>query len=560
VKSGFQSISFYVRNQQKSHELMNPSEKPGVGSGFLGSAFLTLATLSIFYLAWIGAGLPFVPFDLFDWVTRHLPGKVIQSGIDVMVSTIRALKLGPTASSAKLAEQASAILGACFTGAIVGTICFLILRGLRGRFVYVVGAIAGLIFAIPVMLISQNVKTTATVPPVIGSIWILLAFIGWGTALGWTCLRLSRVVTPDASSEAASVRQIDRRRFLLRLGGASAAITVVGAVVALESGERKKRLVTTAGNWSSSHALPNADAAVKPVRGTRAEYTPLDQHYRIDINTSPPVINEAQWRLKVSGLVEKPLAFTLDELRRLEPLSQFVTLACISNPVGGDLIGTTRWTGVSFQRLLPLLGLKPNASHFKIHAADGFYEIVSLETIKGDERVMLTYEWDGVPLLRDHGFPLRIYIPNVYGMKQPKWIVAIEAIDQWEPGYWVTRGWDKVAEMKATSVIDTIDVNMMIVEANRQTLVPIGGIAHAGARGISKVEVQVDDGPWEEAKLRQPLSRTTWVIWRYEWQFQHGQHVFVVRCFDGAGQPQIVQRAPPEPSGASGLFSKSEML
>ena len=119
---------------------------------------------------------------------------------------------------------------------------------------------------------------------------------------------------------------------------------------------------------------------------------------------------------------------------------------------------------------------------------------------------MLAYAWDGVPLPVGHGFPLRIYIPDVYGMKQPKWIESIEATDHWEPGYWVVRGWDKVARMKATSVIDTVGMNMKIIYADRGTLVPIGGIAHAGARGISKVEVRVDDGPWQQAALRTPLS------------------------------------------------------
>src|SRR4029077_9133309 len=170
-----------------------------------------------------------------------------------------------------------------------------------------------------------------------------------------------------------------------------------------------------------------------------------------------------------------------------------------------------RWTGVSLQRLLPDLRLKPSASHLKMNAADGFFAEVPIETIKADERVMLTYAWDGVPLLREHGFPLRIYIPNVCGMKQPKWITAIEAIDHWEPGYWVMRGWDKEAVMKATSVIDVVGMDMNIIEADqRKMVVPIGGIAHTGARGVSKEGLQVDNGPWEPTLLRTPLSALTW--------------------------------------------------
>jgi len=228
--------------------------------------------------------------------------------------------------------------------------------------------------------------------------------------------------------------------------------------------------------------------------------------------------------------------------------------------VGGDLIGTTRWTGVSLQHLLPALGLKPSGSHLKIHAADGFFEVVPIEAIKADERLMLAYAWDGVPLTREHGFPLRIYIPDVHGMKQPKWITAIQVTDRWEPGYWVKRGWDKVAQMKSTSVIDVVAMDMTIIQGGQEKLIPVGGIAHAGARGISKVELQVDEGPWQSAVLRTPLSALTWVIWRYEWPFQPGKHTFTVRCYDGGGTPQIVAQAPPAPSGATGLYSKTEML
>jgi DMSO/TMAO reductase YedYZ molybdopterin-dependent catalytic subunit len=191
--------------------------------------------------------------------------------------------------------------------------------------------------------------------------------------------------------------------------------------------------------WSTTHLLPNASAAVKPAPGTRPEFTPLERHYRIDINTIPPAVDGQQWRLKIDGLVEKPLALALQDLRRYPPSNQFITLSCISNPVGGDLIGTTRWTGLSLQRLLPDLQLKPGATHLKIRSADQFFEIVALDAIKADERIMLAYEWDGVPLTREHGFPLRIYIPDIHGMKQPKWIESIEVIDHWEPGYGCAR-------------------------------------------------------------------------------------------------------------------------
>jgi DMSO/TMAO reductase YedYZ molybdopterin-dependent catalytic subunit len=172
---------------------------------------------------------------------------------------------------------------------------------------------------------------------------------------------------------------------------------------------------------------------------------------------------------------------------------------------------------------------------------------------------MLCYAWDGHELPIDHGYPLRIWIPDRYGMKQPKWITGIEVTDEYKEGYWVERNWDEVARVKTTSVIDTVAANA-IIEDGDQELVPVGGIAFSGARGISKVEVRVDGGPWQEAKLRSPLSETTWVIWRYDWPFEEGEHTFEVRCAEGDGTPQIEEESDNRPSGATGIHSYEATL
>jgi hypothetical protein len=145
-------------------------------------------------------------------------------------------------------------------------------------------------------------------------------------------------------------------------------------------------------------------------------------------------------------------------------------------------------------------------------------------------------------------------------MKQPKWIVAMEAIGAWEPGYWVERSWSKEARMNATAVIDTVSSDMMAVDARPGTPVPIGGIAHAGARGISKVELRVDGGDWLEADLREPLSPLTGVVWRYDWPLVPGEHTFTVRCVDGDGVAQVETPAPVRPDGATGLHSMKAMF
>lgn len=537
--------------------------RPGPLTGALVGAMLTAALIAILFLASQLAGVPFIPFEVFDWTARVLPGAAITFGIDAMVTVIRALDIGPTSEVAKLAEQAMAIGGLAITGALAGLVLFGVMRNRNAAHAVPVGLALGALIGLPAAWIVLAGTEPVSTGRTIAALWAVAAFLGFGVALGWVYRRLAIGARPAVAEPVdAGIERVGRRRFIIRLGGATAGITVAGASLGRLLGGARAGIAPAEDRWSAMNPLPNAGARVQAAEGTRPELTPLEDHYRIDINTTPPVVDGERWRLRITGLVERPVELTLMNLQeRFEPTHQFITLACISNRIAGDLISTTRWTGVSLGRLLEDVGLRPEATHLHIRSVDGFDEIVALDLVRADPRVMLTYAWDDVPLAEAHGFPLRIYIPDRYGMKQPKWIESIEAIDQWEAGYWVRRGWDREALMRATSVIDTIDVDMMIIEADsRNMTVPIGGIAHAGARGISRVELRVDDGPWEPALLREPLSETTWVIWRYDWPFQPGEHTFTVRCVDGNGTSQIETPSPVRPSGTTGLHNLTEML
>jgi DMSO/TMAO reductase YedYZ molybdopterin-dependent catalytic subunit len=289
---------------------------------------------------------------------------------------------------------------------------------------------------------------------------------------------------------------------------------------------------------------------IEPVPGTRPEVTPARDFYRIDINVRTPSVDGGSWQLEIDGLVDQPATLTLEDIRARPAVSQYITLSCISNRIGGDLISTALWTGVRLKDLLDEVGLQPEAEALYIEAEDGFYETVIMDDIM-DERTLLVYQMDGQPLPKEHGFPLRIYIPNRYGMKQPKWIVRMEAVAREPLGYWVERGWSETAVMHTTSAIDVVTVES---SSNGQSL--MGGIAHAGERGISKAEIQVDDGPWREAELRiPPLSPLTWVQWRFEATFPPGQHVARVRAYDGDGELQILEASSSHPDGATGIHS-----
>jgi DMSO/TMAO reductase YedYZ molybdopterin-dependent catalytic subunit len=531
-------------------------------TGALFGLIFTIPLIIIFHLGWKIAGLPFPPYDIFDLITRILPGSMITFTIDTMVGLIRSLNIGNTADVAKSAEQTMAILIFIGTGMASASILFFIFQKLN-RSVNTTGSLFGLFSGILVLIISYSIDRIVPVSPFLSGLWILFIMSIWGLLIGWSYKHFIQINEKHDIASAKGSRQVerlDRRRFLIKVGAASAVFTVTGAVVDILLDSKHKIESDINKRWSSNHELPNHNAQILPAPGTRPEFTPLEEHYRIDINTMPPSIKAENWRLKVTGLVEKPLEFSLDDIRNYPPMHQFITLACISNPIGGDLTSTTRWTGVSLQKFLPNLKLKPNASHLKISSADGFFEIVALDTINKDDRVMLAYAWDGVPLRIKHGFPLRIYIPDRYGMKQPKWIEKLEAIDHWEAGYWVKRGWDKDARMKATSVIDTIAVNSMFTDMQDKPYIPVGGIAHAGARGISKVQIRIDDHDWQDARLREPLSELTWVIWRYDMPFKEGNYAISVRCFDGEGNMQIEEPSKPHPSGATGLQTKEFRL
>ncbi len=540
--------------------------RPGVLTGALAGLLATVPLAAVFYLADRLAGLAFVPFDVFDWMARVLPGGVITFGIDMLIALIGGVGLGPTAAVAKAAEQLLALVLFLGLGIGIGAIFFLVLWARAGR---LSGLRAGLILGsgvgVLVALVSLGVNQTATAPQTVSAAWVLAAFLGWGAAFGWMFDRLSAPLQIKTMPESAlgefapvaSVESINRRQFLIRVGGAAAMITLVGAGLGAALNTRRETVweaVTEAvPSAGAPPDLPNADDPVQPAPGTRPEYTPVEDHYQVSINLRAPVRDVAAWTLAITGLVDNPLTLTLDDIRsNYAPIDRYVTLSCISNPVGGDLIGTTRWTGASLRAILDDAGLQPQARFLKITSADGFHEMLDLSILNTDERIMLCYDWDGQPLTEGHGAPLRIYIPDRYGMKQPKWIIGIEATDTYEEGYWVRRGWDEVARMQATSVIDTVAADDLIEDGD-QTWVPIGGIAHAGDRGISRVEVQVDDGAWVEAQLRGPLSDTTWVIWRYDWPFQAGPHTFKVRCYEGGGALQSERSRGAHPSGATGI-------
>ena len=542
--------------------------KPSIWLGALTGGLLTFPLTALLFLADQLAGLPFIPFDVFDYVSRLLPGPLLTFGIDLMVEIIIALNLGETSAAAKTAEQLMG-LGAFLALGIVATalMYFLLNRSKTSARNLVPGLMLGLLTGAAMMLISSQVNLTATAPVAAQSIWVLLTFALWGVAANWIYNVLAhsdaKTKTDPETGETITVEALDRRQFLVRIGGASAVLTVagagLGAIVGNRPGEGAVVSELPAG-LDADGRFPNADDPMQPAPGTRPEYTPLDDHYRIDISSRPPVIDSNEWRLEVTGLVDNPVSLSLQELYdNFERVERFVTLSCISNRIGGTLISTTKWSGFRAQDFLDLVQPQEAAVALKITGADNFDEYVMLDLLREDDRIMFAYEWDDQPLKQKHGFPLRIFIPDRYGMKQPKWIKSIEFVDAWAEGYWVRRSWSRDAIVNTTSVVDTVATDS-ILKDDEGYVVPIGGIAYSGAKMISKVEVSINEGEWQEATLRQPLSELTWVIWRYDWRFQEGSYKFLVRTYDGAGNLQSLESRGTRPDGATGVHNKSASM
>ena len=307
---------------------------------------------------------------------------------------------------------------------------------------------------------------------------------------------------------------------------------------------RPQPLVTKAGRRVFVVAVAAAVVAGL-VRGYRTffkpakwsdEITPTEEFYTVSKNSVDPVVPEAGWKLDVRGS-KTSASYTLAQMRELPSITMFATLACISNPVGGDWIGNARWTGVPLSMLLQNAGVPAATQDVVFRAADGYTDSIPIDRAL-QPFCFLAYEMNGAPLTSSHGFPLRLIVPGIYGMKNVKWITSIELADSDYRGFWQQRGWDDTAHYKLMSRIDIAKDGL------------VAGIAFAGDRGVDSVQVRVGDEPWKEAELRPALSPIAWVRWSLAADVK-GKGV-MVRMRSKDGEYQIEQPAPPFPEGSSG--------
>ncbi len=337
----------------------------------------------------------------------------------------------------------------------------------------------------------------------------------WGLVWGAVYLGLRVALEPVRSDP-------ERRGALNSLGLGAAGLFGAGIVAAVQPLFNGKPAPVSAAPSGSSSAVKLPDGI-----------TSQADLYYVSINNEAldPKIKETDWKLEVGGLVTTAKSFTLQALKdEFELQSQEFTLACISNPIGGDLIGNCVWSGLRVKDLMKKVGVQAGAKFIQWEAADGFYESLPLGMAL-EEDVLLAYSVNGEALNAKHGFPLRVILPGHFGMKQPRWLTKITLTAEEKPGYWADRGWSRTAYVQPLSRIDA-PFTLETLQAGAVTTVR--GIAYAGSQTVTGVQVSTDDGKtWLEATLKAPRSKNTWTHWTLAWTPAAGAHTLKVRCIVG---------------------------
>lgn len=291
------------------------------------------------------------------------------------------------------------------------------------------------------------------------------------------------------------------------------------------------------------------DAAFETTPGLAPQLTANRDFYVIDTALFKPSIDVAEWKLTVDGMVERPFQLSYEELLALDAVEQVQTLECISNPVGGELISTAKWTGVRVADLLARAGVKADAFDLLMTSWDGYTDSIRLPKAL-EPTTLLAYGMNDDVLPVEHGYPARMLIPDIYGMKNVKWVSRLTLASFDVRGYWQERGWSDLAIVLTRS---RIDVPTRVVRWSGGP-VRIAGVAFAGARGIRTVEVSADQGrTWGEARLGREVNAFTWRRWYYDWTpAAAGEAKLMVRAVDGKGVPQVSLKRDPFPNGATG--------
>jgi len=493
-------------------------------------------------VAGFGPSVPSLISAIGDIVIERAPGEVVHLAIDALGTADKPVLVWTVVVISILIGAAIGVLAR--TNARAGVVGF-------GGFA-VVGAIAGTYAALANPLFSLFAATAGAVAGLLALRLLLSA----ATA------KPSEESIPAVVATHETPSTPDRRGFLQALAGAGFVAGATGfigrALMSRSVAEASRSTVALPGRGSvsageqSAAALPGTTSEFDAVQGISSYITPNNEFYRIDTALLVPQVDASNWTMSINGMVDEPLELSLDDLLAEDLIDDTITIACVSNPVGGDLIGNAVWTGVPLARLLERAGVQPGATQVVGRSVDGWTAGFPTELALDGRPAMVAVGMNGKPLPVVHGFPARLIVPGIYGyVSATKWLREIE-LTTWEDfnGYWVPRGWSKLGPVKTHS---RIDVPRGGYNAGP---VQLGGVAWAMGRGIERVEVQIDNEDlWRPAQMGPAVSDLTWVQWSLDWEATSGTHLIAVRATDGEGQTQTAVPADVAPDGATGYHT-----
>jgi DMSO/TMAO reductase YedYZ molybdopterin-dependent catalytic subunit len=499
---------------------------------WLAGAVAGLAGLAITNLvAWLvaRAGSPVAAVG--ELIINLLPGSLVNFGKET---------LGTADKPVLLAIIVVAVLILC---ALAGQLE--LRRRFAGAVIFAVVAVIGLIG----IGAQPDATLPAYVPTIVG---LLLGYMILNILIG----KLQQWRLPDAAGKDDVAQSTGRRNFLawtvlVGAGTVVAAVTgqlVAGASSAVESAREKLKLPTP--TTPSPGPPANVDFHIN---GLASYVTPNDDFYRIDTALQVPVIDPASWSLKITGMVQNKIQLNYAELTAKPLVEHMTTLTCVSNYIGGDLAGNALWLGYPIRQLLAQAQPLPGADMVLSKSHDGWTASTPLAVLADPHReALLAVGMNGEPLPIEHGFPVRMVVPGLYGyVSATKWVTELKVTTYAEDqAYWTPLGWSARGPIKLASRIDVPGRGTV----NAGTVV-VAGVAWAQHTGISAVEVQVDRNGWQAAQLADTVGPDTWRQWRYEWTAAPGTHTLTVRATDADGNLQTAEVKPPMPDGATGYHS-----
>ncbi len=498
-----------------------------VRDGFSGAAAAGLALGVSELVAGLFTGMPSLVEALGNWV------------IDVVPKPVKDLAIELFGTNDKAALLVGIALTTLLVGAAVGVAA-------RSHFWVAIAAFGGFgLFA--ALAATRDPQYSLGVAVLPGGLAALTGLF----SLQWL---LTRGRIPDSAADGDSSQDRSRRSLLVGLT-ATFGLAVVAGGFGRSLIENAKRIAAGRNEvvlpFPADSLSPVPAAAEFGINDLARVITPNSDFYRIDTAFAVPRVNIQKWTLSVTGMVDRPYEISYFDLLDMRMVERDVTLSCVSNEVGGDLVGTARWLGVPLVDILDRAGVQSNAEQIVGRSVDDFTVGFPVEAAFDGREALVAVGMNDEPLPFEHGFPARLVVAGLYGyVSATKWLSEIE-LTGWDDfdAYWVPRGWAKTAPIKTQSRIDTPREARLPYEGERF----IAGVAWAPTRGISKVEVQVgEDAAWVEAELSQPLSDNTWVQWRLPWAAEPGRYVISVRATDGDGNTQAEERRRPAPDGATG--------